>query len=79
MSSQRQSAAHWCFNFISQIPNWVRLNFGQQVNTNIMLLHKKFQKNPHHHSKFMIKYLEGSATGNEFAVPICSAVCNANR
>jgi hypothetical protein len=31
---------------------------------------KKFHKNPHHHSKVMIKSLEGSATGNEFAQPI---------
>jgi hypothetical protein len=55
------------------MPNWVRLNFGQQVNAIIMLLHKKFQKNPHHRLGFMIKSLEETATGNEFAVPVCSA------
>jgi len=35
-----------------------------------MLLHKKFQKNPHHRFGFMIKYLKEDATGNEFATPI---------
>jgi hypothetical protein len=57
------------------MPNWVGLNFGQQVNANIMLLHKKFQKNPHRRSKVMIKYLEDSATGNEFATPVYSLQC----
>jgi hypothetical protein len=64
-------ATHWCFNYISRMPNWVRLKFGQQVNATIMLLHKKFQKNPHHHFGVMIKYLEATATGNEFATPVC--------
>jgi hypothetical protein len=32
-----------------------------------MILHKKFQKNPHHHFGFMIKYVKVAATGNEFA------------
>jgi hypothetical protein len=51
-------AVHWCFNYISRITNWVRLKFGQQVNDIIIILHKKFQKNPHHHFGFMIKYLD---------------------
>jgi hypothetical protein len=69
MSLQRQFATHWCFNFIFQMPKWVRMIFGHQVNSIIMLLQKKFQKNPHHHLGFMIKYLEEVATGNEFAAP----------
>jgi hypothetical protein len=44
-------------------------DFWSSVNSIIMLLHKKFQKNPHHHLGFMIKYLEEAATGNEFAAP----------
>jgi hypothetical protein len=73
-SPQRKFTMHWCFDFISQMPNWVGLNFGQNINANIMLLHKKFQKNPHHHSKVMIKYLEDSATGNEFAAKFTTPV-----
>jgi hypothetical protein len=68
-----QFAAHWCFNYISRMPNWVRLKFGQQVNATIMLLHKKFQKNPHHHFGVMIKYLEATATGNEFVTPLSTS------
>jgi hypothetical protein len=51
------------------------MKFGQQVNAIIMLLHKKFQNNPHHHFGFMIKYLEEFATRNEFTmlVPVRSA------
>jgi hypothetical protein len=52
------------------MPNWVRLKFGQQVNKDIILLHKKFQRNPHHRFIVTIKYLEATATGNEFAVPL---------
>jgi uncharacterized protein YihD (DUF1040 family) len=66
-----------CFNFIFQMPKWVRLIFGHQVNAIIMLLHKKIQKNPHHHLGFMIKYLEEAATGNEFAAPVSVHNCNA--
>jgi hypothetical protein len=51
------------------MPQWVRLIFGHQVNSIIMRLHTKFQKNPHHHLRFMIKYLEEVATGNQFATP----------
>jgi hypothetical protein len=70
---QRQFAAHWCFNYISRITNWVRLKFGQKVNDIIIILHKKFQKNPHHHFGVMIKCLEATATGNEFAVPLSAS------
>jgi hypothetical protein len=45
------------------------LNFGQQVNKDIMLLQNKIQENPHHYLVFIIKYLEEVATGNEFAAP----------
>jgi hypothetical protein len=61
-SLQRQFAAHWCFNYISRMPNWVRMKIGQQVNAIIMLLHKKIQNNRHHRFGFMIKYLEEFAT-----------------
>jgi hypothetical protein len=46
------------------------MKFCQKVNAIIILLHKKFQKKPHHHFGFMIKYLEVVATGNEFASPL---------
>jgi hypothetical protein len=59
--------AHWCFNYISRITNWVRLKFGQKINDIIIILHKKFQKNPHHRFGFMIKSVKAVATGNEFA------------
>jgi hypothetical protein len=36
--------AHWCFNCFSQMPNWVRLKFGQQVNKDIIFLHKNFRE-----------------------------------
>jgi hypothetical protein len=39
-------AVHWCFNYFSQIPNWVRLKFGQQVNRDIIFLRQKFHRNP---------------------------------
>jgi hypothetical protein len=57
------------------MPKWVRLIFGHHVNAIIILLHKKLQRNPHHHLGFMIKYLEEAATRNEFAEPVCSALC----
>jgi hypothetical protein len=44
-------------------------DFGHQVDSIIMLLQKQFQKNPHHHLGFMIKYLEEATIGNEFATP----------
>jgi hypothetical protein len=75
-SLQRQFVAHWCFNYISRITNRVRRKFGQKVNDIIMILHKKFQKNPHHHFGFMIKSVKEDATGNEFAsacLPVRSA------
>jgi hypothetical protein len=62
MSLQRQFAMNWCFNFIFKIPKWVMLIFGHQVNAIIMLLQKKFQKNPHHHFGFTIESLEEDAT-----------------
>jgi hypothetical protein len=66
-SLQHEFAMHWCFNYISRMPSWVRLKFGQQVNFVIMLFYKKIQKNPHHHFGFMIKSLKEETTGNEFA------------
>jgi hypothetical protein len=61
------SAMHWCFNCFSQMPNWVRLKFGQKVNKDIIFLHKKFQRNPHHRFGFMIKTVTTTATGNFIA------------
>jgi hypothetical protein len=60
-------AAHWCFNCFSQIPNWVRLKFGQQVNRDIIFLHKKFQRNPLRRFGFMIKFVTVTATGKSVA------------
>jgi hypothetical protein len=57
-------ATHWCFNCFSQITNWVRLKFGQQVNRDIIFLHKKFQRNPLRRFGFMIKFVTIAATGN---------------
>jgi hypothetical protein len=65
---------HWCFNCFSQMPNWVRLKFGQQVNKDIIFLHKKFQRNPHHRFGFMIKSVKATATGNEFAMNFATPV-----
>jgi hypothetical protein len=62
--------AHWCFNCFSQMPNWVRMKFGQQVNTYIIFPQKTFQRHPHHHFGFMIKFVNTTATGN-FVAPVC--------
>jgi hypothetical protein len=60
-------AAHWCFNCFSQITNWVRLKFGQQVNMDIIFLHKKIHRNPLQCFGFMIKFVTVAATGNSVA------------
>jgi hypothetical protein len=53
------------------------MKFGQKVNEIIIILHKKFQKNPHHRFGVMIKSLDASATRNEFAAHV--TVHNAKR
>jgi hypothetical protein len=59
---------HWCFNCFSQIPNWVKLKLGQQVNRDIIFLHKKkIHRNPLLRFGFMIKFVTVAATGNSVA------------
>jgi hypothetical protein len=65
---------HWCFNYFSQIPNWVRLKFCQQVNRDIIFLHKKFQRNPLRRFGFMIKSVTIAATRN-FVAHSIAYVC----
>jgi hypothetical protein len=60
-------AAHWCFNYFSQIKNWAMLKFGQQVKRDIILLHKTFHRNPFRQFGFMIKFVIVGATGNSIA------------
>jgi hypothetical protein len=58
---------HWCFNCFSQIPNWVKLKFGQQVNKDIIFLQKNFRETHIIVFGFMNKFVKEVATGNEFA------------